>query len=304
MMTTTNNSKDNTPVTNTVKTSAAVASPPMADHLVGDWQQWVVRNIEQGVVEQTLIAAATREIRAAWAQRSAGLRHRSESQGYRYATAPTPNTPANGVVQLGERSIPVLLNRAQPRIVHYGNVLSQAECEAMMALAQPALAPSQTRDHASAELVVRDFRSSQGMFLKRGENALVELIEQRLATLAQWPVEHAEGLQILHYQAGGQYRPHFDFFPPESPPSPLSLRNGGQRVATLIVYLNTVQDGGETFFPKLNLKIKPVQGQALYFAYTNADNELDRMTLHGGEPVGKGEKWIMTKWMRQNPCQP
>ncbi len=60
-----------------------------------------------------------------------------------------------------------------------------------------------------------------------------------------------------------------------------------------------VEGGGETFFPKLNLKIKAVQGNALYFSYTNSKNEVDRMTLHGGSPVIRGEKWIMTKWMRQ-----
>jgi prolyl 4-hydroxylase len=70
-------------------------------------------------------------------------------------------------------------------------------------------------------------------------------------------------------------------------------------VATLIVYLNTVEEGGETVFPKLNLKFKPVQGDALYFAYADTNNELDRMTLHGGAPVLQGNKWIMTKWMRQ-----
>jgi prolyl 4-hydroxylase len=77
------------------------------------------------------------------------------------------------------------------------------------------------------------------------------------------------------------------------------VAHGGQRVATLIIYLNNVAQGGETIFPEINLKITPIQGNALYFAYTNSKNQVDPLTLHGGCPVLEGEKFIATKWMRQ-----
>jgi prolyl 4-hydroxylase len=269
---------------------------PLPDHLAGDWQQWVVRNIESGVLESAMIEAATKEIRAAWQQRNEGLRRRSESQGYRYQTAPTSKS---GPVRIDGRDMPILLEMQEPHIVHYENVLSSEECDAIIELAVPKMTPSRTHDQATAELVVRDFRSSSGCFFQRAETEFVQRLEQRLADLAQWPVENGEGLQVLQYRQEGEYRPHFDFFPPEKPTSALSLKNGGQRVATLIVYLNTVEEGGETYFPKLDLKIKPVKGSALYFSYTNTENELDRMTLHGGASPAHGEKWIMTKWMRQ-----
>ena len=114
------------------------------------------------------------------------------------------------------------------------------------------------------------------------------------------PMERGEGMQVLDYPEGGEYRPHFDFFPPEQPGSIGQLKRGGQRVATLIVYLNTVEEGGETIFPRINVNVTPVQGNALFFSYANSNNELDRNTLHGGASVIKGEKWIMTKWMRTN----
>ncbi len=267
-----------------------------ADDLVGDWKQWVIRNIERGVLEGTMIEAATREIRAAWQQRNEGLRRRSESRGYNYATAPTPK---KGPVCIDGREMPILLEMNEPCIVLYENVLSDDECDAMVELAKPSMTPSRTHDQTTAELVVRDFRSSNGCFFKRNQTELVHTIEQRLAELAQWPVDHGEGLQVLQYRPGGEYRPHFDFFPPEKPTSRISLKNGGQRVATLIVYLNTVEDGGETYFPELDLKIKPVKGNALYFSYCDSEDDLDRKTLHGGAPPSKGDKWIMTKWMRQ-----
>jgi prolyl 4-hydroxylase len=83
------------------------------------------------------------------------------------------------------------------------------------------------------------------------------------------------------------------------PGSAPHIARGGQRVATLIMYLNEVEEGGETIFPNIDLKVIPVQGSAIYFAYTNTNSQVDPLTYHGGNPVTKGEKWIATKWMRQ-----
>lgn len=264
--------------------------------LVGDWQHWVSHNVGKGVVEQQLISMATQSVRAAWSKRMSELRVQSESAGYTYEKC----AALGSVVQTHDRAIPVLMDMDQPRIVLFGGVLSKEECEAIIAMAQPRMTPSVTMDNATAQAVVTQFRTSNGTFLKLGETPFVERIEQRIADLTRWPVEKGEGLQVLQYAAGGEYVPHFDFFPPEQPGSLPMLQHGGQRVATLIVYLKTVEEGGETIFPKLNLKIKPVQGNALYFSYGNSKNELDRLTLHGGSPVIQGEKWIMTKWMRQD----
>jgi prolyl 4-hydroxylase len=74
---------------------------------------------------------------------------------------------------------------------------------------------------------------------------------------------------------------------------------GGQRVATIIMYLNDVEEGGETVFPKAGVSVAPRKGVAVYFRYTNQLGQLDPMSWHGGAPVRKGEKWIMTKWLRQ-----
>jgi prolyl 4-hydroxylase len=79
------------------------------------------------------------------------------------------------------------------------------------------------------------------------------------------------------------------------------LAMGGQRISTLIMYLNDVPAGGSTVFPEVGLDVLPRKGNALYFAYATEDGQLDRRSLHGGSPVGAGEKWIATKWIRQRP---
>ncbi len=65
-----------------------------------------------------------------------------------------------------------------------------------------------------------------------------------------WPVDHGEGIQVLHYASGAEYRAHFDYFPVEQTGSSTHLATGGQRVATLVMYLNNVEQGGETFYPE------------------------------------------------------
>ena len=140
-------------------------------------------------------------------------------------------------------------------------------------------------------------RTSQGMFFRRGENELVQRIEARIARLLHWPLENGEGLQVLHYQPGAEYKPHYDYFDPKEPGTPAITRRGGQRVATLVMYLNEPQRGGGTTFPDVGLEVSPQRGHAVFFAY---DKPLpSTRTLHGGAPVLAGEKWVATKWLRE-----
>jgi prolyl 4-hydroxylase len=75
-------------------------------------------------------------------------------------------------------------------------------------------------------------------------------------------------------------------------------------VSTLIIYLNDVEEGGETVFPESGLSVSPRQGSGLYFEYCNHLGQLDPLSLHAGAPVIAGEKWIVTKWMRQRRFVP
>ena len=122
---------------------------------------------------------------------------------------------------------------------------------------------------------------------------------RRLARLARWPVEHGEGLQVLRYQRGNEYQPHYDYFDPSQPGTPHLLRRGGQRVATFVIYLNTPEQGGATTFPDVGLDIAPRQGHAVFFSYPRPHPST--RSLHGGAPVRAGEKWIATNWLRERP---
>lgn len=211
---------------------------------------------------------------------------------------PEPDLSGSPVdIDLGDRRVRVLMALSTPRIVMFGGFLSDEECDELIELSRERLERSRTVDRAGGGSEVNAARSSSGMFFGRGENALCERIEQRIARLVRWPVKNGEGLQILRYQPGAEYKPHHDYFDPDQVDIGTILARGGQRVGTLVMYLQTTPRGGATIFPDIGLEVPPVKGNAVFFSYDRPHP--DTLCLHGGAPVLEGEKWIATKWMRE-----
>ena len=126
---------------------------------------------------------------------------------------------------------------------------------------------------------------------------IVARLEARIATLLRWPVSTAKACRCCATAPGAQYRPHYDYFDPEEPGTPTILRRGGQRLATLVMYLQEPEQGGATTFPDVGLEVAPVRGSGVFFSYDRPDPAT--RTLHGGAPVLAGEKWVATKWLRE-----
>jgi prolyl 4-hydroxylase len=200
-------------------------------------------------------------------------------------------------VTVGSHVVKILTLMKLPRVIVFGGLLTDAECEGLMDLARPRLARSETVDNATGGSEVNAARTSDGMFFERGEHDLIQRIEQRIADLLRWPLDHGEGLQVLRYGPGAEYRPHHDYFDPAHGGTARILQRGGQRVGTLVMYLNTPEGGGATTFPDVGLEVAPVRGNAVFFSYDRAHP--GSKTLHGGAPVVAGEKWVATKWLRQ-----
>ncbi|KAG0447069.1 hypothetical protein HPP92_028515 [Vanilla planifolia] len=202
----------------------------------------------------------------------------------------------------------------EPRAFVYHNFLSKTECQHLIELAKPSMEKSTVVDSETGQSKDSRVRTSSGTFLRRGRDKFIRSIEKRIADFTFIPVEHGEGLQILHYEVGQKYEPHYDYFVDE-----VNTKNGGQRIATVLMYLSDVEEGGETVFPaakinssampwynklsvcgKKGLSVIPKMGDALLFWSMHPDATLDPSSLHGGCPVIKGNKWSATKWMRVN----
>jgi prolyl 4-hydroxylase len=249
--------------------------------------------LAQATVNASFDAAAA-AARAAVAAAPCGFE--AAAGEYRYDPAPVP---AGNVIRAYDRDVKVLMRCERPQIVAFADVMSDEECDEMIERSRPLLKRSTTVNPENGSNDVIPNRTSEGAWYHRGADPFLERLEKRLASLMNWPVDHGEGLQVLRYGVGAEYRAHFDYFPPSQTGSAVHMARGGQRVATLVLYLNDVGAGGETFFPDAGVSVAPKRGGAVYFRYMNGARQLDPLSLHGGAPVLEGEKWIMTKWVRE-----
>jgi len=282
-------------------------------------RRWIIRQTEaghsphtlltelvtQGYAEEIAIAimTATLETRLSEIRSRTGNDHTPVDQRNDMADAiPVPHPISlswPSVIRSHDRDVKILFSLQHPRVVLFGDLISHQECDALIALSRPRITPSSVIDMAQGGEQRHEARTSRRAALTRGGTPLIARIEQRIAALLNWPLNHGEALQILRYEAGQEYTPHYDYVDPAQPGAAPFFARGGQRVASLVMYLNTPKGGGATNFPDIGLEVAAVKGNAVFFSYDRPYPATK--TLHGGMPVGAGEKWVATKWLREAP---
>ncbi len=263
-------------------------------------RQWIVEQAAAGFSREAVMASM---VASGW-QKSVALKalEATWKEPAPVRVQPTPAARREGAKHLpdldlsqsprqidaGDRLVDIIASLNQPRVVVLGNLLSAEECDALIESARPQLARSLTVATKTGGEELNSDRTSSGTFFTRGQTPEVARIEARIARLLNWPVENGEGLQVLH---------HYDYFDPDEPGTPTILKRGGQRLATLVMYLSAPARGGGTTFPDAGLEVAPVRGNAVFFNYDRPHPST--RTLHGGAPVIEGEKWVATKWLRE-----
>ncbi|HNK52836.1 2OG-Fe(II) oxygenase [Ottowia sp.] len=278
----------------------------MSQTITPELRQWIVDQARAGhsadAVLQSMKSSGWNEDVAIEAMEST-LRGHLDQQAQAQGLPPAVPVPEPDVADSplyldgGDRQVAVLGSLALPRVVILGGLLSDQECDALIAAARPRLSRSLTVATQTGGSEVNPDRTSQGMFFQRGESELVARIEARIARLIRWPVENGEGIQVLHYLPGTEYKPHYDYFDPKEPGTATIVKRGGQRVGTVVMYLSEPEKGGGTSFPDVFFEVAPKRGNAVFFSYERPHPSTK--TLHGGSPVIEGEKWIATKWLRE-----
>ena len=281
-------------------------STTSTQQITPDLRKWIIDQAQAGytaeVVLKSMVASGWNEDVAIEAMEST-LKGHAESQAVASGLPPAVPVPEPALdesplyLDAGDRQVCVLQAMFNPRVVVFGGLLSDEECDALIEAAKPRLARSLTVATKTGGEELNADRTSNGMFFQRGENEVVKRVEERIARLVNWPMENGEGLQVLHYRPGAEYKPHYDYFDPNEPGTPTILKRGGQRVATLVMYLGEPAKGGGTTFPDVHLEVAPKRGNAVFFSYERPHPSTK--TLHGGAPVIAGEKWIATKWLRE-----
>ena len=184
-----------------------------------------------------------------------------------------------------------------PNICILSNFVTAQECEKLIETARPRLARSMVilgDGEIDEEGVSAYSRTSEQMSFTPGDFDLIDQIMRRATQFANWSLDCVESPQVIRYGVGADFAPHHDYFCPRVHADMVARE--GQRVGTVIIYLNTPETGGVTAFPDVELEIYPQQGNALFFMYPYPDP--DSLTLHAGVPLGSGEKWIATFFFR------
>lgn len=193
-----------------------------------------------------------------------------------------------------------------PRVLALPGFATDAECDWVIQRASSRLKRATVFDSRTGDQTYAEARDNTAIEFQLPEMDLVlEVLRARISAATRLPVPIFEPLQVLHYSVGEQFRPHHDFLDPAVPEFAEQLRLYGQRIATVLVYLNDDYAGGETLFPKLGISFRGRRGDALFFTNVDRFGQPDPLTTHAGSPPSSGEKWVISQWIRDRaPASP
>ncbi|MGA1034851.1 MAG: prolyl hydroxylase family protein, partial [Ilumatobacteraceae bacterium] len=187
-----------------------------------------------------------------------------------------------------------------PVVWVFDDFLSTEEREHVIGVARPRLEAAKVT--STKVNTVSTARTGSVAWVRYGDSPMVQGVMHRVSDLVGIPVHHSESMQVVHYAETQEYRPHFDGWDLNTEKGRLRTENGGQRVLTALMYLNDVEGGGGTSFPKLDLEVESKPGRLVIFHnIVDTETNLHPHSLHGGMPVTAGEKWACNLWFRARP---
>jgi prolyl 4-hydroxylase len=177
-------------------------------------------------------------------------------------------------------------------------LLAPEDCAHIIAAARPQMRRSQVSGAGGGKL--SEGRTSARAWLKHDLDPIVQTVASRIAGCVGLPLAHAESLQVIHYEPGQEYRPHYDAYDLETEKGRRYCERGGQRLVTALAYLGEVEAGGATGFPRLGLDIQPRTGRVVVFHNCHpGTTRCDPRTYHQGKPPLRGEKWAFNLWFHE-----
>lgn len=170
--------------------------------------------------------------------------------------------------------------------------MNAKECEAMIEVIKDGMRPSKVTMQGADY-----WRTSSTNDVIADKSDFAMKINHRIAHITGLDNQHSERMQGQHYEEGEVFKEHNDYFSGEMQMHKYGGRKG-QRSYTVMVYLNNVEEGGETVFPHLGITSVPKMGRAIIWNNLNLDGTVNPITLHESKPVIKGTKTVITKWFR------
>jgi prolyl 4-hydroxylase len=174
-----------------------------------------------------------------------------------------------------------------------GDFLTAEECARLRTLIDAVARPSATFGQGYATGYRTSYSGDPDPY-----DPFVMRIQRRMDDLFGIETNYGETFQGQRYLPGQEFQAHTDWFPSGTPYWEQEMGRGGQRTITSMVYLNDVEEGGATDFPRLGASIAPKEGVLLAWNNSDAEGRPNPFTIHAGMPVVKGVKYVITKWYR------
>lgn len=247
---------------------------------------WLARAADRGVfLSGKLVASETAESREA----SVGAMPEADIPDFQW---PKP------------RSAEATRLTEDPPVFEIEGLVDPEMCDYLINQAAPFLEPARTVDPRTGQPVRNELRTNSSTAFTGQRMAIaIHLVEKDMTHLARAPVANAERMALLRYGVGEEYKPHFDYINPHAGEAQSEYKQRGQRIKTIFAYLNDVEGGGETDFPRLGVKVAPRRGGGVLFRNVDLDGKPDSAALHAGCPVTSGEKWLATLWIRERAAE-
>ena len=261
------------------------------------WRQWLIHNRDRGFAREEIVDRAVAQgyslvainaVLETPAQHGAalissdGLKPPGWSQWFNAPITDSQHRP---------RAVRVETPHAQ--LYELPSLLSSQECQELIEAINSALLPSTVTRGSN------DYRTSRTCHLRHNHPVLSRRLDQRFADLLGVDPRFSEPIQGQRYDPGEYFKQHTDWFSPGTKEFDHNTRNGGQRTWTVMVYLNAVESGGETWFQHLGQRFTPRPGLGLAWNNLQENGTPNRNTLHEAIPVDVGSKWVITKWFRE-----
>ena len=189
-----------------------------------------------------------------------------------------------------------------PQVQAIKGFATPAECAWLIRSARDSLRRARVYRKDAEGYTEADSRTnSEADYTFGNADLVLRVVVERIARAIGLPTRHFEVAKLLHYEPGQRFALHHDFQQPTTPALAREIARRGQRVATVLVYLNDDFEGGETEFPRIGLRHRGATGDALLFANVRPDGDLDHDSLHAGLPTTRGVKWVLSQWIRSRP---
>ena len=187
-----------------------------------------------------------------------------------------------------------------PNITLYHELLNEFEINYLKARASPYLSRATVHDIKTGKLAYADYRISKSSWIKPEMDAVVEKIFKKISHVTGLDTRSFEPLQIANYGLAGQYEPHFDHAVVKMPKR--FNMYGGNRLATLLMYMSDVERGGKTVFTKTGpgVSISPQKGTGAFWYNLKRNGKSNNKTEHAACPVVLGQKWVSNIWIHEH----